>query len=212
MTRPRVLLADDHRIVAAGLEALLADEYEVVGWAPDGRTLLELVRQLKPDLIVADISMPGLNGIRALGEMRRESMDLPVVFLTMHAEPVYARLALEAGAAGYVLKDAAPRELLKALQVAAQGGFYVSSEMAAEVFESASTTRPKRDPATGLTARQREILRLLAAGHSAKQIAKLLGISHRTVEYHKYQSMTALGARSNAELVQMAERLQILGP
>jgi DNA-binding NarL/FixJ family response regulator len=212
MTRPRVLLADDHRIVAAGLEALLADEYEVVGWAPDGRTLLELVRQLKPDLIVADISMPGLNGIRALGEMRREGMDLPVVFLTMHAEPVYARLALEAGAAGYVLKDAAPRELLKALQIAAKGGFYVSSEMAAEVFESASTTRPKRDPATGLTVRQREILRLLAAGQSAKQIAKLLGISHRTVEYHKYQSMTALGAKSNAELVQLAERLQILRP
>ena len=212
MNRPRVLLADDHRNVAAGLEALLARDYEVVGWAPDGRSLLELARRTQADFIVADISMPGLNGIRALAEMRREGLDLPVIFLTMHAEPVYARLAMEAGAAGYVLKDAAPRELLKALQAAAQGGIYVSSEMAAEVFDAAPTTRPKRDPATGLSARQREILRLLATGQSAKQIARLLGISHRTVEYHKYQSMAVLGAKSNAELVQMAERLQILGP
>lgn len=212
MSRPRVLLADDHRIVVVGLEALLAADYEVVGRAPDGRTLLDLARQAQADFIVADISMPGLNGIHALEAMRREGMDVPVIFLTMHAEPVYARLALEAGAAGYVLKDAAPRELLKALEVAAQGGIYVSSEIAADVFDAASTTRPKRDPATGLTVRQREILRLLAAGQSAKQIARLLGISHRTVEYHKYQSMAALGAKSNAELVQMAERLQILGP
>ena len=212
MTRLRVLLADDHRIVAAGLEALLARDYEVVGWAPDGRSLLELARRTPADFIVADISMPGLNGIRALGEMRREGLDVPVVFLTMHAEPVYARLALEAGAAGYVLKDAAPRELLEALRVAAEGGIYVSREMAAEVFEGGSTTRPKRDAGTGLTARQHEILRQLAAGQTAKQIARLLGISHRTVEYHKYQAMAVLGAKSNAELVQMAERLGLLGP
>jgi DNA-binding NarL/FixJ family response regulator len=212
MNRPRVLLADDHHIVVVGLAALLTAEYEVVGWAPDGRSLLELVRQTQADFIVADISMPGLNGIRALEAMRREGLDVPVIFLTMHAEPVYARLAMEAGAAGYVLKDAAPRELLRALQAAAQGGIYVSSEIAAEVFEAASTTRPKRDPGTGLTARQREILRLLAAGQSAKQIARLLGISHRTVEYHKYQAMAVLGAKNNAELVQMAERLRILAP
>jgi DNA-binding NarL/FixJ family response regulator len=212
MSRPRVLLADDHRIVAVGLEALLAADYEVVGWAPDGRTLLDLARDTKADFIVADISMPGVNGIRALEQMRRDGLDVPVVFLTMHAEPVYARLALEAGAAGYVLKDTAPRELLKALQVAAQGGIYVSSEMADAVFEAPSTTRPKRDPSTGLTARQREILRLLAAGQSAKQVARLLGISHRTVEYHKYQSMVMLGAKNNAELVQMTERLNLLGP
>ena len=212
MSRPRVLLADDHRIVAAGLEALLARDYEVAGWAPDGRSLLELARRTPVDFIVADISMPGLNGIRALAEMRREGLDVPVIFLTMHAEPVYARLALEAGAAGYVLKDAAPRELLKALQAAAQGGIYVSSELQAEVFHSPSGTRPTRDPATGLSLRQREILQLLAAGHSAKQIARLLGISQRTVEYHKYQSMAVLGVKTSAELVQLAERLRLLGP
>ena len=212
MTRPRVLLADDHRIVAVGLEALLAPDYEVVGWAPDGRSLLELARRTPADFIVADISMPGLNGIRALAEMRNEGLDVPVIFLTMHAEPVYARLAMEAGAAGYVLKDAAPRELLRALQAAAQGSIYVSSELQAEVFHSPSGTRPTRDPATGLSLRQREILQLLAAGHSAKQIARLLGISQRTVEYHKYQSMAVLGVKTSAELVQLAERLRLLGP
>ena len=212
MSRPRVLLADDHRIVAAGLEALLARDYEVAGWAPDGRSLLELARRTPVDFIVADISMPGLNGIRALAEMRREGLDVPVIFLTMHAEPVYARLALEAGAAGYVLKDAAPRELLKALQAAAQGSIYVSSELQAEVFHSPSGTSPTRDPATGLSPRQREILQLLAAGHSAKQMARLLGISQRTVEYHKYQSMAVLGVKTSAELLQLAERLRLLGP
>ena len=212
MTRPRVLLADDHRIVAVGLEALLSRDYEVVGWAPDGRSLLDLARRTPADFIVADISMPGLNGIRALGEMRREGLDVPVVFLTMHAEPVYARMAMEAGAAGYVLKDAAPRELLKALQAAAQGSIYVSSELQDEVFHNPAGTRPTRDPATGLSARQREILQLLAAGQSAKQIARMLGISQRTVEYHKYQSMAVLGVKTSAELLQLAERLKILGP
>ena len=212
MTRPRVLLADDHRIVAVGLEALLSRDYEVVGWAPDGRSLLDLARRTPADFIVADISMPGLNGIRALAEMRNEGLDVPVIFLTMHAEPVYARLAMEAGAAGYVLKDAAPRELLRALQAAAQGSIYVSSELQDEVFHNPAGTRPTRDPATGLSARQREILQLLAAGQSAKQIARMLGISQRTVEYHKYQSMAVLGVKTSAELLQLAERLKILGP
>ena len=211
MNRPRVLLADDHRIVAVGLEALLARDYEVVGWAPDGRSLLELARRTPADFIVADISMPGLNGIRALAEMRREGLDVPVIFLTMHTEPAYARRALEAGAAGYVLKHAAPQELLQALRVAADGGIFVSAEIAAEVF-AAPGARPERDPASGLTPRQREILRLLVDGRSAKEIARLLDISHRTVEYHKYQAMDTLGVATNAELIQLAIRLQIAGP
>jgi DNA-binding NarL/FixJ family response regulator len=211
MTRPRVLLADDHRIVAAGLEALLATEYELVGLASDGRSLLELAHRVDADFIVADISMPGLNGIEALRAMRREGLDVPVIFLTMHTEPAYARRALEAGAAGYVLKHAAPQELLQALRSAAQGGIFVSSEIAAEVF-GGSGNRPDRDRASGLTARQREILRLLVDGRSAKEIARLLDISHRTVEYHKYQAMETLGVKTNAELIHLAIRLQILGP
>ena len=208
MTRPRVLLADDHRIVVAGLEALLAADYELVGRAQDGRSLLVLARGAPADFIVADISMPGLNGIDALQAMRREGLDLPVIFLTMHTEPAYARRALEAGAAGYVLKHAAPQELLQALQAAAQGGLYISREIAAEVLGSPSQ-RPERDPASGLTPRQREIVRLLVDGRTAKEIARLLDISHRTVEYHKYQAMEVLGVTTNAELIQIAVRLQI---
>jgi DNA-binding NarL/FixJ family response regulator len=207
----RVLLADDHRIVAAGLQALLAEDYELVGLAGDGRSLLELARRTAADFIVADISMPGLNGIDALQAMRREGLDVPVIFLTMHTEPAYARRALEAGAAGYVLKHAAPQELLQALRVAAAGGIYISHEIAAEVL-GAPGQRPARDPASGLTPRQREILQLLALGRSAKEIAKLLDISHRTVEYHKYQAMEALGVKSNAELIQLVLRLRIAAP
>jgi DNA-binding NarL/FixJ family response regulator len=211
MTRPRVLLADDHRIVLAGLEAMLADEYELAGCAGDGRSLLELARSTPADFIVADISMPGPNGIDALQAMRRDGLDIPVIFLTMHTEPAYARRALEAGAAGYVLKHAAPQELRQALQVAAQGGVYISAEIAAEVLGGPGQ-RPERDPASGLTPRQREILRLLVDGRSAKEIARLLDISHRTVEYHKYQAMETLGVATNAELIQLALRLQIAGP
>ncbi len=207
--RPRVLVADDHRIVIAGLEALLADRYEITARASDGRALLELAREADADFIVADISMPGLNGIEALEAMRREGIDTPVVFLTMHAEPAYARRALEAGAAGYVLKHEAPQELLQALEVVAQGGVFVSVELVPEVFGGG---RPERDPASGLTPRQREILRLLVDGRSAKEIARLLDISHRTVEYHKYQAMQSLGVESNAELIQLTVRLRIVGP
>lgn len=211
MSRARVLLADDHRIVAAGLQALLSVDYELVGQAQDGRSLLELARQVPADFIVADISMPGLNGIDALRQMRREGLDVPVVFLTMHTEPAYARRALEAGAAGYVLKHAAPQELLQALQAAAKGNIYISREIAAEVL-GAPGHRTERDPASGLTPRQREIIVLLVEGRSAKEIARLLDISHRTVEYHKYQAMEALGVATNAELIQLAIRLQIAGP
>ena len=211
MTRPRVLLADDHRIVAAGLQALLSTDHELVGLAQDGRSLLELARQVQCDFIVADISMPGLNGIDALRQMRREGIDVPVIFLTMHTEPAYARRALEAGAAGYVLKHAAPQELLQALQVAAQGSIYISREIAAEVL-GAPGHRSERDPASGLTPRQREIIALLVEGRSAKEIARVLDISHRTVEYHKYQAMEALGVATNAELIQLAIKLQIAGP
>ena len=211
MSRARVLLADDHRIVAAGLQALLSVDYALVGQAQDGRSLLELARQVPADFIVADISMPGLNGIDALRQMRREGLDVPVVFLTMHTEPAYARRALEAGATGYVLKHAAPQELLQALQAAAKGSIYISREIAAEVL-GAPGHRTERDPASGLTPRQREIIVLLVEGRSAKEIARLLDISHRTVEYHKYQAMEALGVATNAELIQLAIRLQIAGP
>lgn len=207
--KPRVLVADDHRIVIAGVEALLAGRYEISAQAADGRALLDLARDSDADVIIADISMPGLNGIEALEAMRREGIDTPVIFLTMHAEPAYARRALEAGAAGYVLKSEATQELLQALEAVMQGGIFVSADIAAEVLGG---PRLERDPASGLTPRQRDILQLVVAGRSAKEIARLLDISPRTVEYHKYQAMDSLGASSNAELIQLAVRLGIVGP
>lgn len=203
MTRTRIVLADDHRIVAEGLKGILAAEFELVGVVEDGRKMIEAATSLRPDVIVADVSMPNLNGIEALAVLRKSGNDIPVVFLTMHREVDYALLALEAGAAGYVLKHSAPEELVQAVRVALQGGTFVSPTLAGEIFQAKSNARA-RDPAATLSARQRDVLRLLANGNSAKEIARVLDISSRTVEFHKYRMMETLGIRSGAELIQFA--------
>jgi DNA-binding NarL/FixJ family response regulator len=205
MKRPRVLLADDHRLVAEGLKSLLCDEFELVGMVEDGRALIEAARKLRPDVIVADITMPHLNGIDALERLKRDSPKLPVVFLTMHAEVAYARRALEAGAAGYVLKHSAPAELINAIRAALDGKTYVSPAVMGEVLRDINH-QPKKadDPVAALTPRQREILQLLAEGCSAKEIGDALTISARTVEFHKYQVMEKLNLHTNADLVHFA--------
>lgn len=205
MTLPRVLLVDDHRIVTEGLKSLLAGEFELAGVVSDGHTMVEAARTLRPAAIVADISMPVLNGIEALEILRKDGLKIPVVFLTMHREVNYARRALEAGAAGYVLKHAAPEELVQAVHAALDGGVFVSPALAGAVFNSLkdSSATPV-DLVSQLTTRQRDILRLIAEGHSAKEIAKQLGISSRTVEFHKYKMMEMLSLKSNAKLVQLA--------
>lgn len=205
MSRPRVLLADDHRIVAEGLKSILAAEFDLAGVVQDGRAMIEAAKTLRPDVIVADISMPMLNGIEALVALKKDNLDIPVIFLTMHRDVTYARRALEAGAAGYVLKHAAPEELTQAIRSALDGGTFVSPALAAELFRSMKDAVAQVvDPATRLTLRQRDILRLLADGLSAKEIAKRLDISSRTVEFHKYQMMESLGAQSGAELIHFA--------
>ena len=205
MTRARLLFADDHRIVAEGLKSILAGQFDLIGVVEDGRKMVEAARTLKPDLIVADITMPLLNGIEALEVLRKEGLDIPVVFLTMHRETEYASLALEAGAAGYVLKHAAPEELVQAVRVALEGGTYVSPSLAAELFQAErAKSRRSDEPRVTLSARQRDVLRLLADGHSAKEIAKALDISSRTVEFHKYKLMDSLGLKNSAELIQFA--------
>lgn len=207
MTRPRVLLAEDHLVVAEGLKALLAGEFELVEVVEDGRALVEAAGRLRPDVIVADISMPVLNGIEALEAMRKQGLTIPVVFLTMHRDGVYARRALEAGAAGYVLKHSAASELLQGLRAALEGGTFVSPAAADKVFEAMRVgSTGAADPMARLTARQREILHLIAGGLMAKEIAAKLDISPRTVEFHKYQLMEALGAKSSAELISIAIR------
>ena len=202
MTKPRVLLADDHRMVAEGLKSLLTEEFELAGIVEDGRALVKAARELRPDVIVADISMPNLNGIEALVQLKEDNPQVRVVFLTMHRNPAYARRALQAGALGYVLKHSAPAELVLAVRAALQGRTFIAPELAAEVFRSG--TKNEADPAAALTLRQREILQLLAQGQSAKQVAAALDLSARTVEDHKYRLMEALGIENSAELIHFA--------
>lgn len=205
LLRPRVLLADDHRMVAEGLKSLLSPEFELLDVVEDGRALVAAARKLRPDVIVADITMPHLNGIDALAPLKKDNPEVKVVFLTMHQEVAYARRALEAGASGYVLKHSAPAELIAAMRAALNGQTYISPVLAGEVFQAMQQGPEKAsDPAAKLTPRQREILQLLAEGRSAKEIADALAISPRTVEFHKYQMMESLGLHHSAELVHFA--------
>ncbi|MGO8838116.1 MAG: response regulator [Limisphaerales bacterium] len=212
MTHPRVLLADDHRMVAEGLIRLLAPEFEVVGVVEDGRALITAAKKLNPDVIVADISMPHLNGIEALVQLEKQNPEVRVVFLTMHKEVAYARRALEAGASGYVLKHSAPEELVMAVRAALAGKIFITPALAGEVLHAVGNDpQSANDPATSLTPRQREILQLLAEGRSAKEIASTLGVSPRTVEFHKYQMMESLALHNSAELVHFAMKHGIVG-
>lgn len=205
MKRISVLLADDHRIVAEGLRRLLEPEFDLIGVVEDGRALLAAVKDLKPDVIVTDISMPELNGVEALEELKKNDPGVRVVFLTMHHNVAYARQAMDAGALGYVLKHSAMEELLLAVRAAAAGRSFVSPTIAGELLQSMRDHGGvDRDPVHRLTLRQREILRLLVDGHSAKAIAARLGISPRTVEFHKYAMMETLGVSSSAELIRFA--------
>jgi DNA-binding NarL/FixJ family response regulator len=204
VSRPRVLLADDHRVVSEGLKHLLAEDFELVGMVEDGRALVAAAKKLKPDVIVADITMPHLNGIEAMIQLKKDNAGVKVVFLTMHQDPAYARRALEAGAAGFVVKHSAPAELVMAIQAAMKGQTFVTPALAGELWRQSSSDSQDADEAAKLTPRQREILRLLAGGRSAKEVAAILEISPRTVEFHKYQIMQTHGVHSNAELVHFA--------
>jgi len=202
--RARVLLADDHRLVAEGLKGLLEAEFELVAMVEDGRAMVAAARALRPDVVVADISMPELNGIDALVELRRVDAQARVVFLTMHRDPVYARRALDAGASGYVLKHSAPGELIAAIRAALAGRTFVSPLLAKLVRSLRHGGAGVRDPVAALPLRQREVLQLLAEGKSAKEIGASLAISARTVEFHKYQAMETLGLHTSAELIHFA--------
>jgi DNA-binding NarL/FixJ family response regulator len=201
--RPCVLLADDHRMVTEGLKSLLGSEFNLVGIVEDGRALLQAAKTLRPDVIVADITMPHLNGIDALDALKRNDPEVKVVILTMHREVAYARRALAAGASGFVLKHSAATELITAIRAALSGTTYITPTLAGELLKAMQNgARP--DDSEKLTVRQREILQLLAEGRSAKEIAAELGISTRTVEFHKYQMMESLNLHNGAELVHFA--------
>jgi DNA-binding NarL/FixJ family response regulator len=203
--RPRILLADDHTMIMEGLASVLEAEFDIVGRAVDGRELMALAEEVRPDVIIADISMPLLNGIEAARQLKKADSRMKFIFLTMHPEADLATEAFRAGASGYVLKSSAAKELKTAIQEALQGRTYVTPRIAKEVLEGLM-----RRPAEGvdhfqaLTPRQREVLQLLAEGHTSKEIANILNVSSKTVEFHKGRIKTELGLRSIAELTQFA--------
>lgn len=205
MKRASVLLADDHKIVTEGLRSLLESEFELVGVVEDGRAMVAVTKELNPDVLVADISMPLLNGIEAVRQLKKDGMRAKVIFLTMHPDVTYAIRAFEAGASGFVLKHSASSELVTAIREVLKGRTYITPMIAEELMQVyRGAPRKRKKAAPQLTPRQREVLQLVAEGLSAKEIASLLNISARTVEFHKYRMMEDLSLRTNAELIQYA--------
>ena len=213
MPQYRVLIADDHLVVRAGIRALIEsiDGVTVVGEANDGREAIELVATLRPEIALLDISMPGLNGIEALTPLREQSPATRVIILSMHANDVYVRLALKAGAAGYVLKSATAAELQAALQAVARGEVYLSPAVSKQVVKGyVDATVSTESPLEALTTRQREILQLIAEGRSTKEVAFTLAISAKTVETHRAQIMERLQIHDVPGLVRFAIRTGLI--
>jgi DNA-binding NarL/FixJ family response regulator len=215
MNATRLLLADDHALVRAGIRSLLEKMtgVEVVAEASDGREALELIKKKLPDLVLMDIAMPGLNGLEALARTTKEFTAMKVIILSMHANEEYALQALRAGACGYLLKDGAVAELELALRVVARGETYLSPRISKRVIDGYLERLGNQSAPGGLlTARQREILQLIAEGQSTKEIAFLLGVSVKTVEAHRAQLMLRLGIHDVAGLVRYAMRVGLVPP
>ncbi len=205
LMKKTIILADDHALVAEGIKNILEPEFEILCMVEDGRELVKQARALKPDIIVSDISMPQLNGIDAITKLKEYGVESKVVLLTMHPEVKYALRALDAGALGYVLKHSASGELITAINTALTGRTYITSLLAGEVMEAYKKGETgDADPFSQLTARQHEVLQLLAENHTAKQVAEILNISHRTVEFHKYKMVEVLKLENTRELIKFA--------
>lgn len=206
--RKRVLIADDHEMIMAGVTNLLAPEFDIVGQVTNGRALVAEAKKLVPDAIVLDVAMPELNGIDAARQIARELPQVRLIFLTQQLSANYLQAAFEAGASGYVAKQSASTELLEAVAMAFRGCYYVTPLAAANDADPLLHRDPKVNPkhlvGGKLTFRQREVLQLVAEGKSAKEIAAVLGISVKTVDFHKGAIMDVLGLRSTAELTRYA--------
>lgn len=205
--RPRVLLADDHAMVAEGLAHLIGDVAELVGRVNDGLSLVEETRRLRPDVVVTDITMPGMSRIDAMRKLKLEGSGSHFIFLTVHAEPLLAAEAMRSGAAGYLLKHAAGDELREAIKAVMEGRIYLTPMITGDLLR---VSLLKETPLRDLTSRQREVLRLLAEGKPMKGIAAELNISVRTVEDHKAHLKHVLGLKSTADLVRFAIQQRII--
>jgi DNA-binding NarL/FixJ family response regulator len=211
MKRARILIADDHVLMAEALQHLLQVEFDVVARVSDGRALLKVAGELQPDVAVVDIGMPLLNGLDAGEQLKALHPDIKVIYLTQNREPRYAVEAFRRKASGYLLKDSAASELTTAIREALQNRSYVSPLIAKGVVNHTSANIDDLSQRE-LSPREREVLQLLAEGKSMKEVAAVLDISPRTVEFHKYRIMEHLGVKSNAELVQHAIKLGLIAP
>jgi two-component system, NarL family, response regulator NreC len=210
----KILVADDHPIVRKGLRDLLENEplFQIVGEAGDGLQALELINQKKPDVIIVDMMMPGLNGLEVLRQAKQLLPKSQVIILSMHSNEAYVAEALKNGASGYILKDSGPVELIQAVNEVIQGRRYLSAAISEEVVNAYihKTVTSNIDPFTLLTNREREIMQLAAEGYTSQEIAQRLTISRRTVEQHRANLMEKLGLRNHSELIRYAFKRGVL--
>ena len=210
MKRTRILIADDHKMFAQGLQSLLEEEFDLLGIVADGQALVDSAVVLNPDILLVDISMPVLNGLDAVRRLKDQGSSAKVIFLTMHADDRLLAEAFRCGGVGYVLKQSAGEDLLHAIKQVLAGQKYVTPLIASEWVQDLAERVDQTQKLT-LTPRQREVLQLIIEGCTMKEIAGRLGISARTAESHKYEIMEGFGVDSTAELVQYALKLGLKG-
>lgn len=203
MKRPRIILADDHTLLVEAFRKLLESNYDVVGTVADGRALLDAAPVLKPDVVVIDVGMPRMNGLEAGRQIKKMMPAVKLVFLTMNGDPDLAVQIMREGASGYVLKTSAASELMQAIQVAVKGGRYVTPKVAMGMREALVRDPKSRKWDKELSPRQGEVLQLLAEGKSMREAAGVLGVTPRTIAFHKYEMMRGLGVKTTAELIQI---------
>jgi DNA-binding NarL/FixJ family response regulator len=210
MKRPRILLADDHRLLREAFAQLLEPGCDVVAAVPDGRALLAAARELHPDIVVLDIAMPLLNGLDAARQLKGLMPEVKLIFLTVSEDPDLAAEAFRAGASGYLLKNSAASELFKAIEEVSRGRSYVTPLVTQGLVGSLIHAPGLARGVERLSTRQREVMQLLAEGRTMKEIARILAITPRTVAFHKYHMMEDLGIKTSAELVRFAIRHHIV--
>jgi DNA-binding NarL/FixJ family response regulator len=205
MNKPRILLADDHMLILDGLRHLLERHYDLVGAVQDGHSVVNAARRLQPDLILMDVAMPVLNGLQAGQRLREQFPNVKLLYVSMYGDTPYVEEALRIGASGYVLKRSGWEELSRAIEAVLAGKQYVSPELSATLPQAAvQPPTAQEGPMRSLTERQRQILRLVAAGYTAKEIGRMLHITSKTVEFHKGRMMRQLQLQSTVELARFA--------
>ncbi len=212
MRKARVLLADDHEMLLEAFKQLLQPDFEVVGTVGNGRALLAAAVELKPDVIVLDIAMPQMNGMVAARRLKQTMPEVKLIFLTGYEDADFASEAMRIGASGYLLKSSAASELFQAIEVALKGKSYVTPMILQEMVASLANDRHTGETSDKLTMRQREVLQLLAEGHSMKEVANILDVSPRTVAFHKYRIMDELNLKNSTDLVRFAIKHSFVSP